>query len=324
MKNGIGRGYCCERWCRNLRRKDRRRCYTCDSRRKRKKHPMRAAFRALKDHAVARGIIFRLSVTADFQSSIDILPASEFPPAIPMENAKVIKVEATEFIKPLQMVKHAMADDAAGNYGLTGINIATRKSSDLLSFAATNHNRIAVFNSSIKSASVDVIVPSTVVEAIIKNAEGSITVEISEGAIQVTGENTRITSRLLEAKFPSYSQVMPEPTNSVFTCVAAELLGAIRKAALFLDVQQFALTLTGKNKHLELSCEGKATARIMGSELQGQPKFAIKFNHRFMADVLGVLDKDEVRIECDDPNNARVIREGDFIAVLAPIRVATS
>lgn len=60
MKNGIGRGYCCERWCRNLRRKDRRRCHTHDTRRKRAKHPFRYAWHNLKGHAKARGISFRL------------------------------------------------------------------------------------------------------------------------------------------------------------------------------------------------------------------------------------------------------------------------
>lgn len=259
--------------------------------------------------------------TADFSSSIDILPAADFPPAIPMENAKSIKIESEQFIKPLQMVKHAMADDTSGDYAITGVNIATAAKG--LSFAATNKNRIAVFNSSIQFPEVNVIVPGATIEAIVKNADGTITVEISDGAIQVTGDNTRLVSRLLEAKFPSYQQVIPELIDTAFVCDGSELLEAIRTASLFLGVQDFALTLAGKGKHLELSCEGKATARIMGSELSGQPKFAIKFNHRFMSDVLEVLDRDEVRIECADQNSARVIREGNLIAVLAPIKVAT-
>lgn len=61
IKNGAARGLCCELRCKNSRRKDRLRCHTCESRRKRAKNPMRAAFRSLKDHAKARGILFRLS-----------------------------------------------------------------------------------------------------------------------------------------------------------------------------------------------------------------------------------------------------------------------
>src|SRR5437016_5141070 len=61
VKNGTKRGLCCEPSCRNLRRKDRHRCFTCDSRRRRKANPARAAYRGLKDHATARGIPFSLS-----------------------------------------------------------------------------------------------------------------------------------------------------------------------------------------------------------------------------------------------------------------------
>lgn len=60
MKSGIGRGYCCEAYCRNLRRKDRRRCHMHDTRRKRKAHPFRYAWHNLKGHAKARRIPFRL------------------------------------------------------------------------------------------------------------------------------------------------------------------------------------------------------------------------------------------------------------------------
>lgn len=54
MRNGTDRGLCCEPRCKNRRRTDRLRCHTCDCRRKRANNPMRAAWRALKDHARAR------------------------------------------------------------------------------------------------------------------------------------------------------------------------------------------------------------------------------------------------------------------------------
>jgi len=62
MKNGNDPTLCCEPYCRNRRRKDRRRCFKHDARRKRAANPMWAAWRALKDHARARGISFRLSL----------------------------------------------------------------------------------------------------------------------------------------------------------------------------------------------------------------------------------------------------------------------
>lgn len=53
MKRGP-RNICCEPYCKNQRRKDRRRCHKCDCRRKRKANPMWSAWRALKDHAKER------------------------------------------------------------------------------------------------------------------------------------------------------------------------------------------------------------------------------------------------------------------------------
>lgn len=53
---------CFEPRCRNLRRKDRRRCHTHDAQRKRAANPMWAAWRNLKDHAKDRGIPFKLKL----------------------------------------------------------------------------------------------------------------------------------------------------------------------------------------------------------------------------------------------------------------------
>lgn len=61
MRNGAKRGLCCEPYCKNIRRKDRRRCYKCDTRRKRSANPMRHAYRNLKCHAVERAIPFTIT-----------------------------------------------------------------------------------------------------------------------------------------------------------------------------------------------------------------------------------------------------------------------
>lgn len=47
--------------CRNRRRKDGRDCHKCHIRAWRAANPMRAAFRALKDHAAARDILFTIT-----------------------------------------------------------------------------------------------------------------------------------------------------------------------------------------------------------------------------------------------------------------------
>lgn len=62
VKNGPPE-LCHEPRCKNRRRKDRRRCHKHDARRKRKANPMWSAWRALKDHAKARGIPFTLKLT---------------------------------------------------------------------------------------------------------------------------------------------------------------------------------------------------------------------------------------------------------------------
>lgn len=256
--------------------------------------------------------------TADFVSSIDVLDATEFPLTPKVESDNKIQVSAESFVKPISMVAHAISTDTS-RYVLTGVNIASAKTG--LEFVATNGSLLSMVASEIMVDKISAIIPNTAVSAILKNiTKGDITVVISGSSIQIDGDEAKITSRLIEGKFPSYHQVIPEPGKKVFSCSRAQLIQAMQTASLFLPEKDFTLCMTGKKKQIELSCRARSTETLLGSELHGQPDMSISFNHRYMIAVLSSLIGDDARIECTSPDDAMLIREGRFTSVMMPVR----
>lgn len=254
-------------------------------------------------------------VTATFE----LLPADEYPPVPKLEKGQEIECLAQEFIKPLAMIAHAMSDDPS-RYAMMGVNMSVEKNG--IDFAATSGTRMAVFASDIRLDELDLIVPDSAVRTILRNygeTKEPLKITLSENEIRIVSERSLLVSRLVEAKFPRYRQVIPGPGKNVFSCDRKELIEAVKTVSLFAPPPTCAVKFTGKGKEIEVSADGRASSMVLGSELQGQPEFQITFNYRYLLAALGVLETDTVRIECSDGSTPALIREGAFRAVLVPV-----
>jgi DNA polymerase-3 subunit beta len=140
--------------------------------------------------------------------------------------------------------------------------------------------------------------------------DAPVSVEFNERNAFFTFENTRIICRLIDGRFPNYKAVIPENNPNKLTVDRQLLLNAVRRVSIFSEqsIQQARLKINGKE--LTVSAEDRefsneAKERITCS-YEGEP-IEIGFNTKFLMEMLGNLDTDEVMIEMSHPTRPGLI-----------------
>lgn len=245
-------------------------------------------------------------------AALETLDAAEFPPPVPLKGEGV-DCEASDILKPFSMLAHAMSDETS-RYALMGVNIAPKGE-----FVASDGRRVAVFTGK-ELTTESVIVPDMFVRALLKiGPTGAIKVFVGNGHISITSEAVEITSKLIEAVFPNWSANLPKRSKKALSCGRKPLIHALQTCSIFSHVKTPGLNLTGIGKEVEVSQPGKASEKVMGTELAGQPEITIKLNEKFLIDTLEVLEEENVRIQITDATSPVMIEEGKFKAVIMPM-----
>lgn len=246
-------------------------------------------------------------------AELETLEASEFPPPVPTKGEGV-DCEAQDILKPFSLLAHAMSVDSS-RFALMGINIAPKGE-----FAASDGWRLAFFTGK-DFTTESVILPDSFVRSVLKIApEGDIKVFIGNGHVTIISKDVEITSKLVEATYPSFSQAIPKRTKQAFSCGRKPLIHALQTCSIFSHVKTPGLNLSGLGKEVEVSQPGKASERVMGTELAGQPEITIKLNEKFLIDTLAVLEEENVRIQITDATSPVMIEEGKFKEIIMPMR----
>lgn len=248
----------------------------------------------------------------DVTAVIETLSADEFPEQL-KQKGDPKKCEASDILKPFSMLRHAICQDES-RYTLQGIQLSPVEGQT--EFAATEGHVICRYQGE-QIATEEAIVPDDFVNAFLKiRPAGSIAVLISDGAIKIESENTFLQGKLIEGQYPNWRQAVPERSEQALSCGRKPLIDALKTCALFTNSQIPGLYLAGKRKEVEVSLPGKATANVLGTELDRQPDISIRLNANFLIETLNVLDEDDVRIQCRKDAQCVMIEEGKFTAVI--------
>jgi DNA polymerase III subunit beta len=234
---------------------------------------------------------------------------------------------------------------------LTGIRVEI--SGEKVVLAATDRFRLAVreLTWSTESADIEaaVLVPAkTLAEAAKAGTDGS-EVHLSlgagnavgkEGLLGIRSNGKRTTSRLLDAEFPKFRQLLPAEHTAVATVAVAELTEAIKRVALVADRgAQVRLEFADDVLHLSAGADdvGRAEEDI-AVEFLGEP-LTIAFNPTYLTDGLGSLHSEKVTFGFTTPSRPAVLRpagdddsyvgssgpfpaaETDYVYLLMPVRL---
>ena len=140
--------------------------------------------------------------------------------------------------------------------------------------------------------------------------------------------NIRMICRLIDERFPDYENVIPSGNNIKMTIGRNDLLGALKRISIYANktTHQVRLKITGSE--LQISAEdldfSNETNERLSCEHDGED-IEIGFNAKFLVEMLGNMDSDQIRLTMSAPNKAGVIlpaekdKAEDILMLVMPV-----
>lgn len=292
----------------------------------------------------------RVSLTCgNARFSLPTLAVEDYPalPALPEETGVIASDLFAEAIG--QVAVAAGRDDTLPM--LTGIRVEISGESVVL--AATDRFRLAVRELTWVTTAGDVeaavLVPAkTLAEAAKAGTDGNqVHLALGSGAsvgkdglLGIRSEGKRSTTRLLDAEFPKFRQLLPAEHTAVATIGVAELTEAIKRVALVAD-RGAQIRMEFSDDTLKLSAGADDVGRAeedLPVDFAGEP-LTIAFNPTYLTDGLGSLHSERVTFGFTTPSRPAVLRPAgeddganggsgpfpaaktDYVYLLMPVRL---
>jgi DNA polymerase-3 subunit beta len=278
----------------------------------------------------------RVSITCgSARFSLPTMPVEDYPqlPAMPQRAGEL----AGELFggAVAQVAVAAGRDDTLPM--LTGVRLEI--SADKLTLVATDRFRLAMrefeWHPGGAIADTAVLVPARTLAEAAKTLGGAgNTVELSlaagDGLLGLSGSGRRTTSRLLDADFPKYRQLLPADHSAAAIIDVAPLTEAIKRVSLMAE-RGTQVRLEFGDGGLRLSAggadEGSAEEEL-AVEFTGDP-VTIAFNPGYLLDGLGALHTDRAHLSFTTPNRPALIKPVDdeggvlpgYLYLLMPVRL---
>ena len=249
----------------------------------------------------------------------------EFPTWQPEGLRPIARIPADHFCRAVKSVAYA-TDTESSRYALGAVLVEMK--SGTVNFVGTDGRRLSAFSVDVDQATDDstTLVPARaiqIVAAIAGHTEGAVQLETNGREIVATCDNAIITARLVEGKFPRWSDVFPDREAKSHVVDIHALLAATRAAAIVTTEESkgvdYTFTPEGLMLHGQSAASGESTVTCDLTEC-GTP-CTTKLDPRFVVDFLKNLPSDEphVEIEAVDGTTAVVLRAGDVRGVIMPL-----
>ncbi|MBO0849312.1 MAG: DNA polymerase III subunit beta [Pseudonocardia sp.] len=192
---------------------------------------------------------------------------------------------------------------------LTGVRLEIE--GDKLTMAATDRFRLAVreleWQPGDAGLSTSVLIPARTLADAAKTLAGKDPVRLAlaegDGMLGLVGNGRRTTTRLLDAEFPKYRQLLPTEHTSAAVLEIAPFVEAIKRVSLVADrAAQVRLEFTEGDLRLTAGGDDEGSAEEhLGCELEGEP-LTIAFNPSYLLDGLNALHTDRVHLAFTTPS----------------------
>src|SRR5689334_1663986 len=292
----------------------------------------------------------RVSLTCgSARFSLPTMAVEDYPtlPSLPEETGVVASDLFAQAIG--QVAVAAGRDDTLPM--LTGIRVEI--SGDKVVLAATDRFRLAVreltWSTDVAGVEAAVLAPAKTLAEAAKAATDGGDVHLSlgsgesvgkEGLLGIRSGGKRTTSRLLDAEFPKFRQLLPAEHTAVATIGVAELTEAIKRVALVAD-RGAQVRMEFADDVLRLSAGADDVGRAeedLPVSFSGDP-LTIAFNPTYLTDGLSSLHSERVTFGFTTPSRPAVLRpageddgsvgasgpfpaaQTDYVYLLMPVRL---
>lgn len=245
------------------------------------------------------------------------MPCEDGYPKIPEATDNVALALANELTDIIQFCQFCLGNDTL-RPAMTGIYW------DKQTFVATDAHKLAHYKCDIEShLTGNVIIPSralSVVKQLNKGCGAGISVSDNNIVFDFGGDI--VSARLIDARYPNYSAVIPTGYERTYTTKRDDLMSALRRLLIFANNTTHSVVFDfNANKMIAENIDfGQSAEETLTGEFDGEP-FSIAFNARFLGEAIAVLGE-VIKFEMTDFNKAVIIRgnQEQYVLVM-PIMV---
>jgi DNA polymerase-3 subunit beta len=261
------------------------------------------------------------------------LPRDDFPVIAEGELPTHFTLPSAALRQIIDKTRFAISSEET-RYYLNGIffHVSDDGGQPVLKAAATDGHRLArvtVPQPQGASGMPDVIVPRKCVgelRKLLDEADGEVEVSLSPSKIRFAFGTAVLTSKLIDGTFPDYSRVIPTANDRLLKIDSKSLANGVDRVSTIASEKTRAVKLALDQDKVTLSVtspeNGRAEEEVAAS--YGSEAFEIGFNARYLMDILGQIESDEVEVHLADAAAPTLIRENDSspaLYVLMPMRV---
>ncbi len=246
---------------------------------------------------------------------IKALPHGEFPDLSSKEKGgKDVRIQRSQFLKALQSVSYA-ASPSMIRPELGSVFVSIRNRTLLL--AATDSFRLAektCMNAAGESDH-EVLIPLKhaleLTHILERLPDEHVSIETDDSQLVVRAEGLKYVSRVVDASFPNYKEIIPKDFSTTAVLLKADLVETLRKARVFAGSEQkVGLHVYPEKKVFDATAQSANIGEMsdsMDSALVGED-IDINFNIAYMSDCLPLIQSDSVTLSFSGAGKPLVIR----------------
>jgi DNA polymerase III subunit beta len=239
---------------------------------------------------------------------------ADFPNVPTVEDESSVTVPAAMLSAGINKTLFATSNDEL-RPAMTGVYVQI--GNEKITFVATDAHKLVRYSfSDIQTGSEDTafIVPKKALN-LLKNAlpqNDQVTMSFSKANAFFSFANVNMVCRLIDARYPDYNAVIPVNNPNRVTMNRADFQSSLKRIAIYANKTTNQVVLNINEKSVTISAQdldfsNEATEQL-ACNYAGEGAMTIGFNAKFLVEMLGVMEGEEIQIDLSTPTRAGIMR----------------
>ncbi len=257
------------------------------------------------------------------------MPANDFPALDAINSIYEFEITQNTLRDIIDKTAFAMAQQDV-RYYLNGLMLEI--SANYLRAVATDGHRLAYCEKETSADIADVkqvILPRKGVLELMRllgDSDDMVKIILGSNHLQVEFNELRLTSKLIDGRFPDYNRVMPTDGNNIVTADRDQLRQALMRASILSNEKYRGIRLILEKNLIKLQAQNpdQEEADVELEVVYSGNDIEIGFNVNYMLDVLNVTNSEMVQAALRDSNSSFLLTypdQTDCKYVIMPMRL---
>ena len=256
----------------------------------------------------------------------------DFPKIPEPENTSEVSIPSAVLVEAFAKTLFAVSNDEL-RLAMTGVFV--QLSPEGVNFVSTDAHKLVKFSrTDVKSPRDEhFILPKkalNLLKSALPHSEEAVNMGYNKSNAFFSFGNNRLICRLVDATYPDYTGVIPVNNPNLLSVNRLDLQNALRRIVIFANKTTFQVIFSIQGNELKMSAQdidfsNEGLERIP-CNYSGE-SMEIGFNARFLIEMLGAVNSDEVEMELSTPSRAGILRPAekkdneDLLMLMMPVMI---